>query len=46
MYDFPEDESYFDRTLLYSWFYMLKEYVSVRSDKKLKTPEMIETLCC
>jgi DNA repair protein RecO (recombination protein O) len=46
IYDFPEDEGYFDRALLYSCFNIMKEYVSVRSDKKLKTPEMIETLCC
>ena len=45
MYDFPEDEKNFDKLLLYSCFNILKEYVSVRSDKKLKTPEMIETLC-
>lgn len=45
LYDFPEDSSKFDKTLLYSCFNILKEYVSARSDKKLKTPEMIETLC-
>jgi len=45
IYDFPEDNSNFDKTLLYSCFNILKEYVSTKSDKKLKTPEMIETLC-
>ncbi|MEI8388541.1 MAG: DNA repair protein RecO [bacterium] len=45
IYDFPEDKECFDRTLLYSCFNIMKEYVSVRSDKKLKTPEMIEALC-
>lgn len=45
IYDFPEDEGSFDKALLYSCFNIMKEYVSVRSDKKLKTPEMIEALC-
>ncbi|OGI17854.1 MAG: DNA repair protein RecO [Candidatus Melainabacteria bacterium RIFOXYA12_FULL_32_12] len=31
-------------TLDYS-FKLLKEYISIRSDKKLKTPELIECLC-
>lgn len=46
LYDFPEESNEFNKDLLYSCFNILKEYVSVRSDKKLKTPEMIETLCC
>ena len=46
IYDFPEDENILDKTLLYPCFNILKEYVSLRSDKKFKTPEMIETLCC
>lgn len=46
LYDFPEDENNFDRPVLYGCFNALKEYVSARSDKKLKTPEMIEALCC
>jgi len=45
LYDFPDDKNEFDKESLYSCFNILKEYVSVRSDKKLKTPEMIETLC-
>ena len=45
IYDFPADEGIFDKILLYSCFNILKEYVSAKSDKKLKTPEMIETLC-
>lgn len=44
LYDFPENNNY-DKLLLYSCFNVLKEYVSIRSDKKLKTLEMIETLC-
>lgn len=46
IYDFPEDANILDKTVLYFCFNILKEYVSVRSDKKFKTPEMIETLCC
>lgn len=45
LYDFPENENNFDKLLLYSCFNALKEYVSARTDKKLKTPEMIEALC-
>jgi DNA repair protein RecO (recombination protein O) len=46
LYDFPEGNASMDRELLYSCFNALKEYIMVRSDKKLRTPEMIETLCC
>ena len=46
LYDFPEDDNAFDKDALYCTFNALKEYVSLRSDKKLKTPEMIESLCC
>lgn len=46
IYDFPEDEKFLDKELLYPCFNILKEYVTLRSDKKFKTPEMIETLCC
>lgn len=45
LYDFPENNN-IERTLLYSCFNTLKEYVCARSDKKLKTLEMIEELCC
>ena len=45
LYDFPENNDNFDRILLYSCFNILKEYVSAKSDRKLKTPEMIESLC-
>ncbi len=46
LYDFPEDITCFDKASLYCCFNLMKEYVSIRSDKKLKTPEMIEQLCC
>ena len=46
LYDFPEDESALDRDALFCMFNALKEYITLRSDKKLKTPEMIESLCC
>lgn len=43
--DFPEISSETgDKTLDYS-FKLLKEYISIRSHKKLKTPELIECLC-
>lgn len=45
MYDFPENDSNYDKLALYSCFDIMKQYVSIRTDKKLKTPEMIETLC-
>jgi len=44
-FEFPDEDLHFDKYLLYSCFNALKEFVSVRSDKKLKTPEMIEALC-
>ena len=44
-YDFPFDTDYTDKTLLFSSFNILKEFISHRSDKKLKTPEIMELLC-
>jgi len=42
-FDFPE--SLIDQTSLNYCFRVLKEYVALRSHKKLKTPELIECLC-
>jgi len=44
-YDFPFESEYFDKNLLFSSFNILKEFISLRSDKKLKTPAIIELLC-
>lgn len=41
-YDFPFENEYKDKELLFSSFNILKEFISQRSDKKLKTAEMIE----
>jgi len=46
LFDFPDNVKHSDRSSLYKCFDILKHYVSLRTDKKLKTPEMIETLCC
>lgn len=43
-FDFPETKV--DIGLLFSCFNSIKEYMSVRSDRKFKTSEMIEMLCC
>jgi len=43
-YDFPFEPDYIDKNLLFSSFNILKEFISHRSDKKLKTSEMIEFL--
>jgi len=45
LFEFPDEDLHFDKYLLYSCFNALKDFVSIRSDKKLKTPEMIEALC-
>ncbi len=44
-YDFPFETEYTDKNLLFSSFNILKEFISQRSDKKLKTAEMIEFSC-
>ncbi len=44
-YDFPFDTEYTDKSLLFSGFDIIKEFISFRSDKKLKTPELIKALC-
>lgn len=49
-FDFPEDEALYNKDSqnqikLSTCFNILKEYISVRSHKKLKTPELIECLC-
>ena len=48
-FDFPEESNYNKETLnqitLSICFNLLKEFVSIRSHKKLKTPELIECLC-
>lgn len=44
-YDFPFEADYNDKSLLMSGFNILKEFISYRSDKKLKTPELMEFLC-
>jgi len=44
-YDFPFDEEHSDKSLLLSSFNILKEFIATRSDKKLKSPEIIESLC-
>jgi len=44
-YDFPFDEEHSDKSLLFSSFNILKEFVAIRSDRKLKSPEIIESLC-
>ena len=43
-YDFPFDNEQNDKTLLFSSFNILKEFIAIRTDKKLKTAEMIEIL--
>lgn len=43
-YDFPFENDKTDKNLLFSSFNILKEFISHRSDKKLKTAEMIEFL--
>ncbi len=43
-YDFPFENEYKDKNLLFSGFNILKEFISQRSDRKLKTAEMIEFL--
>jgi len=44
-YDFPFENEHRDKMLLFSSFNILKEFISHRSDKKLKTPELMEFLC-
>lgn len=44
-FDFPFEEEHRDKMLLFSSFNILKEFIARRSDKKLKTPGVIETLC-
>lgn len=44
-YDFPFEKEHSDKNLLFSGFNILKEFIAHRSDKKLKTPELIEVLC-
>ena len=44
-YDFPFEKEHTDKMLLFSSFNILKEFISHRSDKKLKTPDIIEILC-
>ncbi len=43
-YDFPFENEHKDKNLLFSGFNILKEFISIRSDKKLKTPGLIEIL--
>ncbi len=45
IFDFPFESQHSDKALLFSSFNILKEFISLRSDKKLKTPEIIEFLC-
>ena len=43
-FDFPFEEEHNNKMVLSSNFTILKEFISQRADKKLKTPEMIEIL--
>jgi DNA repair protein RecO (recombination protein O) len=45
IYDFPSEKEHYDKMLLFTGFNILKEFISFRSDKKLKTPEIIEEIC-
>lgn len=44
-YDFPFEKEHSDKHLLFSSFHILKEFICRRSDKKLKSPEIIEMIC-
>lgn len=44
-FDFPDDDNLMDKLNLYFCFNLLKNYIGVRSHKKLKSPDLIESLC-
>ncbi len=44
-FDFPFENEHRDKMLLFSSFNILKEFISRRTEKKLKTLELMEILC-